>query len=117
MLKQRLNDKVHLVEVLKWGIFDGALVGGFVALLTIVHAKRDQIISLTGTGTWEFSASLLLILLISVGAIVTTTITFAHPVYSVMHREYKDALLTILVSLATILIMASFAIWSTPYLT
>ena len=85
MLKQRLDDKFHIVEVLKWGIFDGALVGGFVALLTIVHAKRDQIISLAGAGSWEFGASLFLILLVSISAIVTSTLTFAHPIYSLMH--------------------------------
>ena len=117
MLKQRLDDKFHIVEVLKWGIFDGALVGGFVALLTIVHAKRDQIISLAGAGSWEFGASLFLILLVSISAIVTSTLTFAHPIYSLMHGEYKDAIVTVIVSLLTILIIGSFVIWSTPYLT
>lgn len=116
MLKQRFDDKVHLVEVMKWGVFDGALVGGFVALLTIVHAKRGEIIALLGASSLEFAGSLFLVLLITLGAIITTTITFAHPIYSIIQRDFKDAALTLFVSILTILSMAGFAIWSTPYL-
>lgn len=114
MLKQRLKDKVHPVEIIKWGLFDGALVGGFVVLFTILHEKRDQILALAGG--WEFGASLLLIGFVSVAGIVTATFTFAHPLYSFFQKQYKDALLTIAVTVLIISAMTVVALWSRPLL-
>jgi len=113
MLIERFKDKVHTEEIIKWGVFDGALVGGFIAVLTILYEKREQILALSG---WEYGTSLFLFALVAIGAIVTTTLTFAHPIYSLLKKEYKDAGLTVLVSLLTIIAMTLVILWSRPNL-
>ena len=104
------RDKVHIHEVVKWGIFAGVLEGLYIALATILYGQRG-IIESVASG-WEHSASFFLLLLIVVSAIVTTIIVFAHPIYSLMRRHYRDALLTIVVTLITVVISAVLVLFA-----
>lgn len=113
MLFDDFKDKLHPTEVIKWGVFDGFLVGLFIAIFAIIHAKREMIVSLSGG--WELSASLFLMLLLSLSALITTVLVFTRPIYCIVNKKYKDSLLTILVTLLTIIAMGGFVFWSAPY--
>jgi len=114
MLFQNFHEKMHANEIIKWGVFDGFLVGLFIAVFTIIHAKREMIISLAGS--WELSASLFLIVLVSLSGFITSIIIFSRPIYCLMNKKYKDSILTIAVSLLTIFFMTAFVFWSAPWL-
>jgi hypothetical protein len=114
MFFRNSGDKIHTQEVIKWGVFSGFLQGLFLALLTILYAKRQLILDLSGG--WEYGAALFLMALFAVGGIVTTIIIFGHPIYCLLRGHYRDALLTVMLSLAVILVMAGFAFWAMPLL-
>lgn len=98
------QDKVHPLEVVKWGLFAGFVEGMYIALAAVLYANQDLLLALVGE--WEYGASLVLLLLIVVSAVATSIIVFAHPIYSVLKKNYKDALLTIAVTLATIVLIS-----------
>jgi hypothetical protein len=115
MLFQDFHDKMHVNDIIKWGVFDGFLVGLFIAIFTIIHAKREIIIA--SAGGWELSASLFLIVLVSLSGLITSIIIFARPIYCLMNKQYRDSFLTIGVSILTIMIMTAFVLWSAPWFT
>jgi len=108
------QDPVHISEVLKWGIFAGFMEGLVLALLTILYAKRPMILDLAGG--WEYGASLVLIALLGIGAVITSVVVFAHPIYCLLRKHYRDALVTVLISVLTMTSMFLFAIWTLPLL-
>lgn len=107
-----LDDKINTSEVIKWGVFAGVLEGLFIVAATILYAKQGDILALAGG--WELSASLFLVVLLAIGAIITTIIVFAHPIYCLIRRHYRDALLTVIVTVATITAITAFTLWSAP---
>ena len=97
------KDKVHISEVIKWGVIAGFFEGVYIFVAAIIYAKQQTFTSLVGG--WEYPAGVFLLLLIALSAVVTTIIVFAHPIHSLLRKHYKDALLTVLVSVATIFVM------------
>lgn len=106
------SDKVHFTEVIKWGLFDGILVGIYISVATIVLAKHQAISALSGG--WEYSASILLLLLIVLSAIITVIIVFARPIFSLLRRNYRDAALTVVVTIITIVLFTLLALFAYP---
>ncbi len=107
------DDKINRAEVLKWGVFAGFLEGLFIATAAIIYFKQPWHVL---AGTWELGASMLLMALVVLGGIITTVVVFAHPIYCLIRRHFKDAFLTVLVSILTISAMTAFVFWSSPWL-
>ncbi|MBI4122199.1 MAG: hypothetical protein HY461_02615 [Parcubacteria group bacterium] len=93
------QEKVHPRVVLKWGILAGILEGAYIAIAAILYSQHVRLFAVAG---WERVAAGILLLLIAISAIVTTVIVFAHPLYSLSRRQYREALLTVLVTLLTL---------------
>lgn len=107
------RDQIHRGEILKWGLFAGFLEGLFIATASILYLKHPWVVL---ANTWELRVSMLLMAFVVLGGIVTTVVVFAHPIYCLIRHHYRDALLTVLVSAATIVAMTGFVIWSSPWL-
>lgn len=107
------EDKIHASEVAKWGLFAGFLEGLFIATAAILYLKQPWNIL---EQSWELTTSMLLMAFVVLGGIVTTVVVFAHPIYCLMRRHYRDALLTVIVSMLTIMAMTAFVLWSSPNL-
>ena len=103
------KDKVHPREIIKWGIFAGLFEGLYIGLAAVINSYRGPIESLAGG--WAGATTLVLLAFIVVSAIVTSVIVFAHPIYSVVHKNYKDALFTILVTVVTLIAVLVFVLF------
>lgn len=97
--------KVHLSEVIKWGVFAGLFEGLYIGLAAILLSQQYRLETLIG---WEVTIVFLFMLVLSVSAIVTTVIVFAHPIYSLLRKQYRDAVATLLVTLLTLVAVYGF---------
>jgi len=97
--------KVHLSEVIKWGVLAGLFEGLYIGLAAILLSQQYRLETLIG---WEVTIVFLFMLVLSVSAIVTTVIVFAHPLYSLLRKQYRDALATLLVTLLTLVAVYGF---------
>lgn len=104
------QDKVNLSEVIKWGILAGFLEGAFIGIAGILYSQRSRVLSVVSG--WEHGVTLVLLSLIAVGAIVTTVIVFAHPMYCLLRRHYRDALFTVILTLVTICAILGFTVFT-----
>lgn len=104
------QDRVHKEDVVKWGIFAGILEGLYIILAAVLYSQRGTLSTIVATG--DQAATLVLLTLVAVSAIVTTIIVFAHPMYCFIRRHYLDALLTVLVTLVTLFAVLLFTLYS-----
>ncbi len=93
------RDKVHPRDVAKWGVFAGLFEGLYIGLAVVLFSQQYRLATLTG---WEVSLSFFLLLFVFVSAIATTIIVFAHPIYSALRKQYRDAAATLVVTLVTL---------------
>lgn len=99
------RDKAHPSEVVKWGIFAALLEGAYIGIAATVLTQKPRLLALTG---WELKATFLFLFFLSLGAVITTVIVFAHPIYSLLRKQYKDAFLTLVVTIITLLAVYGF---------
>lgn len=104
------KDQVHVSEVIKWGVLAGLFEGLYIGLAALLVSYRPILEALAGG--WAGVATFLLIGLITISAIITSVIVFAHPIYSLLHKNYKDGLLTVVITLITIIAVIGFVLFS-----
>lgn len=105
------QDKVHKQDVIKWGIFAGILEGIYIVIAAVLYAQRGTL-SVVLASTGDEIAAILLLSLAAISAVVTTVIVFSHPLYCFIRRHYLDALLTVLLTLATLAAVLSFTLYA-----
>ncbi len=110
MFFQDRPDKVNASEVIKWGILAGFLEGAFIGIAGILYSQKSLLSSVLGG--WERGAVLTMLFLIAISAITTSVIVFAHPIYCLLRRHYRDAILTVLVTAATLLAILGFTLFT-----
>lgn len=104
------KDKVHIEEVIKWGVLAGLFEGLYIGLAALLYGYRPALEALAGG--WSGAATFILVGLIVISAIITSVIVFAHPIYSLLHRHYKDGLLTVVVTLITVIAVMGFVLFT-----
>ena len=104
------KDKVHIQEVIKWGVLAGLFEGLYIGIATLLYAYRHVLVALAGG--WSGATTFILVGLITVSAIVTSVIVFAHPIYSLLHKNFRDGLLTVVISIVTVIAVIGFVLFS-----
>lgn len=104
------QDKVNVSEVIKWGILAGFLEGAFIGIAGILYSQRELLMGVVGG--WERGAVLVMLSLIAISAITTSVIVFAHPIYCLLRGHYRDAILTVFVTMATLLAILGFTLFA-----
>jgi hypothetical protein len=104
------EDKMNLSEVIKWGILAGFLEGAFIGIAGILYSQRQLLLSVVSG--WEHGVTLVLLSLIALGAIVTTVIVFAHPLYCLLRGHYRDAFYTVILTSVTLIAILGFTVFT-----
>lgn len=99
------RDKVHTTDVVKWGIIAGLFEGLYIGLAAVFFSQQPRFASLSG---WDVSFSFFLTLFVAASAIATTIIVFAHPIFSLLRKQYRDAIATLAVTLVTLVAVYGF---------
>lgn len=94
------KEKVHIHEVIKWGIMTGLIEGLIILGVSLLWFNRNQIIPLPAG--WEFAATLILFSLLAISAIIATVLVISHPCYLILKGQTRDGLWTILTALITL---------------
>lgn len=99
------KDKTHPAEISKWGIFAGLVEGMYIGIAAVLLSQQYRLSTLTG---WEVRMAFLFLFIMAASGVVATIVVFAHPIYSFMHKQYKDAALTLAVTLLTVIAVYGF---------
>lgn len=102
------REKVHPFEIVKWGVFAGVLEGLFLMMAAVLYAKQSGLAAAVAQG--DVATVFLLLSLLSLSAIATSVIVFAHPIYCLLRKQYRDALLMIAVTFLTLLVIVSLSL-------
>lgn len=98
-------DRAHIGDIVKWGILAGLFEGLYLGMATVLLTQKYRLAALVG---WELRVSFLFLLFLALSAIITTVIVFAHPLYSLIRKQYRDAAYTVLVTVLTLVAVYGF---------
>ncbi len=97
------SKKLNKAEIYKWGIGTGIAQLAYIVLVVLIIMAMDQIMKETAAYGGPLAMLLVLILLVF-SAAISGLMIFAYPAYLFLQKNYKQAVCTVLTSLATILI-------------
>jgi hypothetical protein len=97
------SKKLNKAKIYKWGISAGIGQLIYIVLVVLIIMALDQIMKETAAYGGPLAMLLVLILLVF-SAAISGLIVFGYPAYLFLQKNYKQAVCTVLTSLATILI-------------
>lgn len=93
--------KTNTKEIYKWGIGAGVIELAYIILVVLVMMGLDRFMRNENSGPL---AMLLVLILLVLSAAISGIVVFGYPAYLALQKSYKEALLTLLTSLITIII-------------
>ena len=103
------KDEVQATEVIKWGVFAGLVEGGYLGIATVLYAQRNILFALSEG--WPHVTLLFLLLLIVISAVISSIIVFAHPIYSLVQKQFREGLLTLITTVITLVAVLGFMLF------
>ena len=97
------SKKVNKNEIYKWGIGAGIAQLGYIILVVLLMIAMEEFMKDTSAYGGPLAMVLVLILLVF-SATISGLIVLGYPAYLFLQKNYKQAVCTLVTSLATILI-------------
>ena len=97
------SKKINKGEIYKWGIGAGIAQLAYIVLVVLLMMALDELMKGTAAAGGPMAMVLVLILLVF-SATISGLIVLGYPAYLFLQKDYKQAVCTVVTSLATILL-------------
>lgn len=92
--------QVHPKEVIRWGVFDGVLLTVYIVFVSWVYSQQQAIFSVQSRSEWV--PVIFFVGMLTISGLITLVIALSRPIYALLHKNYRDAALTLIVSIIVV---------------